>query len=186
MNCKQSHDQLMRYFDHNIKNKEWELLNQHLNSCKSCFDLFNHLQGILDALETAQPVEPPPGLEKLTLQRIRSLPASQPNGQYEFTKLIYASVSIVALSLVLVIGLSLKNANLFDLILLGRHLTYSFSGIVINVQIIYEVVSGFFATTLFSIFRQIEFVYMAAIPVTFFLAIKTVFAKLVNHKTGSI
>jgi hypothetical protein len=169
-----------------LDNNEWKLLNHHITSCNSCHDLFNHLQEILGALETATPVEPSPGLEKLALDRIRSLPLSANNGQYEFTKLVYGSMLVVVLSLLLVISLSLKNANLFDLILQGRRLIYLFSGIAMNVQIIYQVGSGFFATTLFSIFRQIEFVYMAAIPVTVFLAIKTVFAKLVRHKTSFI
>ncbi len=180
MNCTQCHNYLMRHFDRNLDNKEWDLLNRHLHSCKSCFGLFSHLEEILGALETACPPELPSGLEELTLQRIKSLSAFRPNSQSGYSKLAYGSILTVVLSLALVVGLSLNNAGFSGLILQGRHLAYLFSGVVIDLQIVYRFGSTFFQTALLSIYHQIEMAYVAVILAAVFLALKTVFAKLGN------
>ena len=184
MNCKQCHEHLMRYFDHNLKNEEWELLHSHLDSCQSCHDLFGELTVILGSLEAIPPVEPDPGLEKKILKRIQTLPALVKRGGDGLFKLFIGSLSVIVTLFLLVTTLTFNNISFFDMLIQGMNLIYSFSGVVLDFQIIYHFITGLFSKTLFSIFQQVQSVYTIAIFMTVFLTVKTVYGKLVAPKNA--
>jgi hypothetical protein len=165
----------MRHFDHALSEGERELLDQHIGFCPRCRALMGDLQGIMQTLETAPPMEPPSDLEKLVMNRIQSLPVSQSNGSNNLIKALYGSMSMAAVMLTCAVSLGLHEAGILDLFLLSAHGLNSFLEKAWNFQIVYNLLSGVFSQMIFSILNTIQAVYIIA----GFTAIVVGFKKLV-------
>lgn len=187
LKCNQCHNHLMRYFDHVLSQTEIDDLYQHLDSCKTCHQKFTELQTIMASLENSPMVEPPLVLEEAILNRIHacaqsSLPVSTDQTDYGLTRLIYGSLTAIMAILVIISTLYWKDTGFFDFILEGRRILYSITTTVMNLQIIYQVSSGLFASALIAVLRQIQTVYVTVILITVCLTIKTALSKM--FKTG--
>ena len=172
MNCSRYQDFLMRYFDHDLSKNEWELLDQHLNSCSSCRTLFCDLTGILNVLETAVPVEPQPDLERLVLNRVMSLQVHSDKNLNALLKAIYGSLAGAAILFLFVMSWTLGNTSWFELLLLSRQYLDVFSGIALNLQIIYQMATGLFSPTILSVFRELQAICTFVLFILVFIAVK--------------
>ncbi len=186
MNCKECHQQLMDYFDHNRESKGLQLLHSHLDSCQGCRELFDELTVILGTLEATSMVEPESGLEKKVMKRIQSLPVLVKQGDDGLSKMFMGSLSVIFTLILLISTPILNHISFLDMLIHGRSFIYRLSGIVLDCQIIYHFVSGLFSTFLFSLLQQIQSVYTIALFMTVFLGVKAVYGKLAVVKNGSI
>jgi len=166
-------DIVMRYFDHSrarrhdLPPSDQEVLHRHLDSCPGCRALFNDFNEIFGVLETAPPVEPSPELIGLVLQQItppvRRVTPNSRQIQNELAKWIYGSLAGAAAVLLAAISMALTDTSFFELLLQARRFLNLFSGIAFNLQIIYQLVNGLFASAIFSVFREIQMCFMAAL-----------------------
>jgi predicted anti-sigma-YlaC factor YlaD len=197
MKCNRYHELLMRHFDRDLNNEERELLHFHLESCPDCRNLYGELHRIFHSLETAAPVEPDPGLEKLLLERIKTLPAtglktvSKPalktasDEAPGLAKMIYGWLAAALVLLLWAIHLTLQDAGAAGLLLQSRKYLAFLSGIALDSQIICQVVAGVFTKSMLSIFREIQNIYLAAILFGVVLTVRFAAVQLVNPKPDS-
>lgn len=186
MKCNRYQELLMRHFDGDLNNEEQELLQQHLNGCPGCRNLYGDLHHILTPLETAAPVEPHPGLEKMVLERVKKLPVTflktAPNGESGLAKMIYGWLAVALVLLMLAIHLALRDAGLYQLFLQSRQYFSFLSGIALDSQIFCQVVSSVFAQVVLSIFREIQSICLAAVLFGIVLTIRFTAVKLAHPK----
>jgi len=181
LKCEKYEALIMRYFDHDLSGNEQKKLDQHLDSCPSCSLLFSQLNGILDTLENTKPAEPELHLERVVMDRIMSLPA-QPcnNEQYRSVRLVYGSFAGIIALLLWVVSLVVQDSGFPDLIQVGRDYLEMFSGFMVDLQILYQIVAGFFPSEMFSLVLTIQFIFIASVVMLAFVAMKIAF----NGSTG--
>ena len=172
MKCNQSQELIMRYFDHNLSRESRNLLDEHLNGCPECRNLYKDLHRILTPLEIPVPVEPGPGLEKLVLERIQTLPETKPSQDNELARIIYGSLAAALVFLLFIIHWSLQQVSFTQLLLQSRQYFNFLSGIVLNSQIIYRVITSVFGEAASAIFREIQNISQAAVLFGIILIIK--------------
>ena len=181
LKCEKYEALIMRYFDHDLSGHKREKLDRHLNSCPDCRLLFSQLSGILDTLEKTEPPAPEPHLERLVMDRIMSLPA-QPcnNEQYRSVRLVYGSFAGIIALLLWVVSLVVQDSGFPDLIQVGRDYLEMFSGFMVDLQILYQIVAGFFPSEMFSLVLTIQFIFITSVLMLAFVAMKIAF----NGSTG--
>ena len=181
LKCEKYEALIMRYFDHDLSGNKQKKLDQHLDSCSKCRLLFSQLSGIMDTLENTKPAEPEPHLERLVMDRIMSLPAEPDNNeQYSLTTLFYGSAAGIVAVLLWAISLIVQDSGLPDLIQAGKHYLDVFSGFMVDLQIVYQIVAGLFPSEMFSLVLTIQFIFIASVLMLAFVAMKTAF----NGPTG--
>jgi predicted anti-sigma-YlaC factor YlaD len=181
LKCEKYEGLLMRYFDHDLSEHEQEKLDQHLDSCSNCRLLFLQLSGIMDALENTKPAEPEPYLERLVMDRIMSLPAQPDNNtQYSLTMLVYGLAAGIVALLLWAISLTVQDSGFLDLIQVGKQYLDVFSGFMVDLQIVYQILAGLFPSEMFSLFLAIQFIFIASVLMLAFVVMKTAF----NGSTG--
>jgi len=181
LKCDRHQDLMMRYFDHNLSEHELETLDQHLDSCPSCRLLFSQLSGILTTLESAalaepQALEPPADWERLVLDRVMSLPVQPDKDESVSAKVVYGSVSGIAALLLWAISLTHQGAGLADLLLAGRHYLDLSSGMMLNLQVVYQIAASLFSSEIQSLFLGIRNFFFFAMFLSVLVAVKMVFA----------
>ena len=181
LKCDKHEALIMRYFDGDLDGQERKELDQHLDSCPSCSLLFSQLNGILDTLENTKPAEPELHLERVVMDRIMSLPA-QPcnNEQYRSVRLVYGSFAGIIAMLLWTISLIVQDSGFPDLIQVGRDYLDMFSGFMVDLQILYQIVAGFFPSEMFSLVLTIQFIFITSVLMLAFVAMKIAF----NGSTG--
>lgn len=182
MECNQYQKLLMRRFDHDLNCKERELLAQHLNGCPDCRSLYEDLHRILASLETAAPVEPDPGLEKMILEQIKTLPAVNLNGELGLIKMIFGWLAAALVLLYMAIHLTVQDAGLYGILLQGRQYSSFLSGIALDSQIFFHVISSVFTQAIVSISRVLQNICWATILFGIVLAVRFMTAKPANPK----
>jgi len=176
MKCNQYQKLMMRYFDHEVNPEQRMLLDDHLNGCPECRKLYTDLHRILTPMEIPVMMEPEPGLEKLVLERVKTLPMVQCGEDNGLAKLIYGSLAVALVFLVLFIQMTWRESGFFQLLLQSRHYLNVLSGIAMESQIIYRVITSVFAENVSAIARDIQNICQAAILFGIVLIIKfTVF-----------
>lgn len=181
LKCDKYEGLLMRYFDHDLSGREQEKLDQHLDSCSKCRLLFSQLSGILVTLENTDMPEPEPRLEGLVMEQIMLLPAQPDNKeQYRLTTLIYGMFAGIVALLLWIISLTIQDSGFLDLIQVGKLYLDVFSGFMVDLQIVYQIVAGLFPSEMFSLVLTIQFIFIASVLMLVFVAMKTAF----NGSTG--
>lgn len=145
MKCDRYHDLVMRHFDHVLDAGEEERLRLHLEACPHCRALFDDLRGILGTLETAPQGEADPGLERLVMDRLDTMPASAPGAADGIREGLYGSMGVAALLLVCVAPFEFPATGYLDLITGGIRGLSSIMEMAWIAQTVYDLASGFFA-----------------------------------------
>ncbi len=71
MNCNESQNYIMRYFDRDLNDIEQAMLKQHLKSCEQCSEEFSSMQQIFTEIEQdTEFLEPPEDFELQVMNRI--------------------------------------------------------------------------------------------------------------------
>lgn len=162
MKCKRCQNLIMRHFDHALLEDERKQLERHLDSCPKCRSLMADLQGIMQTLETARPLEPPSGMEQLVMNRIQSLPESPAHGPNNLITALYGSMSAAAVMLACAVAMGLGGNGILTLVSQGAAGLNSFLEQAWNFQIVYNLLSVFFSQMIFSIVNTIQAVYVIA------------------------
>lgn len=182
MKCNQYQELLMRHFDRDLNDSKQKLLYRHLNECPDCRNLFKDLHRILTPLETATPVEPAPGLEKMILEQIKTLPAVNLNGELGLIKMIFGWLAAALVLLYMAIHLTVQDAGLYGILLQGRQYSSFLSGIALDSQIFFHVISSVFTQAIVSISRVLQNICWATILFGIVLAVRFMTAKPANPK----
>jgi len=181
LKCEKYEALIMRYFDHDLSGNELKKLDQHLDSCSKCRLLFSQLGGILGTLEkTMPPAGPEPYLERLVMDRIMSLPAQPDTNEQHLSAKLYGSFAGIIAMLLWTISLIVQDSGFPDLIQVGRDYLDMFSGFMVDLQILYQIVAGFFPSEMFSLVLTIQFIFITSVLMLAFVAMKIAF----NGSTG--
>ncbi len=71
MNCNEAQNNMMRYFDRDLKDIEQVELKQHLENCENCSEEFSNLKQIFTEIEQdTESLEPPEDFELQVMNRI--------------------------------------------------------------------------------------------------------------------
>jgi hypothetical protein len=170
----------MRYFDHKLSREEQDLFYKHLDHCPECRNLYDDLDHILTPLEAAGPVEPDPGIEQIILEKIQEQPVSLSRPEPGLAKLIYVWVAFACILLMLAIQWTLGGMDFPQLLLQIRQYINSFSGIALDLQIIYQFIASIFTQGLVSILWEIHYIGLAAFLFGIILTIRFTAVKPAN------
>ncbi len=162
MKCRRYRELVMRHFDHALGEDERERLDQHMDSCPNCRAFMEELQGILQAMETAPPVEPPAELEKLVMNRIQSFPESPARGSNNQVKALYGSMSAAAVLLACMVTPGLHEDGIINLLLQGVRGLNSFLENAWKFQVVYNLLYGVFSHMIVPFLNTIQAVYIVA------------------------
>jgi hypothetical protein len=154
--CDRYENLLMRQFDHELSDDEREVLNGHLHSCPSCLLLSSDLTGILNPLETATPLEPPPDLERAVLSLVESLGVVPVGNSSGPTKVVCGSLAGLLAVLCLLVGPQVLDIGLLELVAAGTRYLDWFSSILLNLQIAYQIVASLFLPAMSFVIRDIQ------------------------------
>ncbi|HEX2925431.1 MAG TPA: zf-HC2 domain-containing protein [Ruminiclostridium sp.] len=125
MNCNQSQNLMMKYFDRDLNDIEEAQLKQHLKSCSNCSEEFSNFKQIFTEIEQDPEIEPPEDFELQVMDRIEkeTFMYKKPKDDSTF---VY-NILMVAVSLVFVIvfgGIMWEALNKPIGILQEAHLTW--------------------------------------------------------------
>ncbi len=81
MQCRETNDLIMKYFDHDISELEIEMLLKHNEKCPGCALEFDAMKEALSALEELPLLEVPEGFEAKVLESIRMRDAAVNHAQ---------------------------------------------------------------------------------------------------------
>lgn len=183
--CDRYRDLLMRQLDHELSDDERVLLNQHLDSCPSCPVLSSDLTGILIALESATPLEPPPDLELVVLSRVASLEvASTGNGGGPAKVLCGALAGLMALLCALV-GPRVLDISPIELLATGTGYLDWFSSILFNLQIAYQIAASPFLPAMSFVVRDVQILSVLFMGLAFVGAIRATVGGLADGNRHS-
>lgn len=70
MNCNESQNYMMKYFDRDLNDIEEAQLKQHIKSCRICSEEFSNLKQIFTEIEQDPEIEPPEDFELQVMDRI--------------------------------------------------------------------------------------------------------------------
>lgn len=177
LNCSKYENLLMRYFDHDLKEREQKKLNEHLDSCPDCRLLFSQLSGILNTLENAKPAEPEPDLQRLVMDRVMALPPQAENNQYRLIGVAYGLLAGVVALILLISGITIQESGFSDIILAARQYLDMISIFVMDMQIAYQIVAGMFPSEIYSLFLSIQFIFIASILMIALVAVRRTYSR---------
>ena len=115
MNCSESNDYMMRYFDGNQNDIENAQLKQHLKSCNRCSEYLDSLKEIFCVIETDNAIEPPPDFEINIMKRIDALELTRKKRADGILIFIYSFVTVILTAVAVAFMARINGINLFDL-----------------------------------------------------------------------
>jgi hypothetical protein len=163
MNCRyfQRHFQ-MKYFDRAMTAADQDRLWRHLNSCERCRACFTELQEILDSLPTIPSMTPPPDFERRIMDRIKQTPHTQAQplkGPFTWrtpSGSILALIPLLLLQMILILGINLRSATIFDLVEPAGQIINHCSLILILIQNTWAALSHLFPAQFSGIMAQLQ------------------------------
>jgi hypothetical protein len=184
MKCKKYYKLVMRYFDHDLTESEQKLLSLHTQACQHCRTLFDKLNKIFVVLEDAPPVEPDPNLEKSVLARVKSLPLFPVKDEYRLIKNICGPIALLVFLLFSTIAHNVQTTDFSDILFHGADYLNSFTEILWNLQIIYDISSGLFPQMTVPLFQNIQSFYITGVIFAVVLCFKIAIGlgKMKNEK----
>ncbi|HEX3048651.1 MAG TPA: zf-HC2 domain-containing protein [Bacillota bacterium] len=175
MNCRyfQRHFQ-MKYFDRRMTAEDQKRLWRHLNSCERCRDCFTELQEILGSLSGAPLITPQPDLERRIIDRIKQtpFPTRVPAGS------IFAQVPLLLLLMILILGINLRTATLFDLVEPAGQLINHSSFALILIQNIWDTINCIFPIQVSGVMAQLQWISLMVILTSLTLLVRNVVSKI--------
>lgn len=104
MNCNQSQDTMMKFFDKDINDIEEAQLKNHLKTCKICSEEFKSLKEIFLDIEQIPEIEPPEDFELQVMNRIeKEVPLyKKSSGESEFVMNIL--LTAISFTVVIIFG----------------------------------------------------------------------------------
>lgn len=118
MSCEQTNEYIMKYLDGTLNDIENAQLKQHTKTCMNCRQQFNDLCMIFDALEDAEPIEPPMDFEAQVMKRIASQKAAEKERNANIAAFLYNIALSLSIVLLTAFVINLNNSVSFSGILL--------------------------------------------------------------------
>jgi hypothetical protein len=115
MNCNESNEYMMRYFDGNQNDIENAQLKQHVKSCSTCNRDFESLKEIFCAIETKNSIEPPQDFEVNVMEKINALEMTRKKRADAILIFTYSFVTVILTALAVLFMARLNGINIFDL-----------------------------------------------------------------------
>lgn len=139
MNCQESYDYMMKYFDGDMNDIEQAQFRQHLKACKSCSENFESMSEIFGILKEESGVEPPLNFEAGVMQRLEAVEEARRRRTERILFAIYSLATAILGVLTFVFIIDLKDSALEYLASASAH-----SGVV---NVIYFIVDKFYYLT---------------------------------------
>lgn len=136
MNCNESNEYIMKYFDRDLNDIESAQLKQHLKSCKKCSEDFQSMNKIINCLENESILEMPENFEMDVMSKIKCLEVDRKKKSSRNLVFLYNLITLVSVVALLAFIINLKDVNIFDTLSYFRENFKSFSSII---EILYQV-----------------------------------------------
>jgi DNA phosphorothioation-dependent restriction protein DptG len=115
MNCKESNDYMMSYFDGNQNDIEHAQFKQHLKSCSCCSRDFESMKEIFCAIESKDSIEPPQDFEVNVMKKINSFEMTRKKRADAVLIFTYSFVTVILTALAVAFMARLNGINIFGL-----------------------------------------------------------------------
>jgi predicted anti-sigma-YlaC factor YlaD len=116
MTCKKNREQIMKFYDNTISEKELAVLEEHMSTCDSCKSLLNEYAGIFQRMESLTVPAAEPELESDVMERVRRMDLPGWEKGDGFKSALAGSLGLMAVLLVLHLGLHVLMVSIFDLL----------------------------------------------------------------------
>ena len=176
MKCKQYQNLIMRYFDHELNEKEKYILKQHIDLCLACSTLFKELNGILNTLEKSPKVDVTPEIEQSVLAGIESIPPYSPIDKNLPSRIIYGTTGFAVLIIVLFAAFTFQ-ASIIDLFFAAIEYGDSIAKYIWNIQMVYGITYEFYTEAVNTISRTIQYAFAAGIICSGIICLKNIINK---------
>jgi len=113
MNCKDSNDNVMKFFDKNCNDIENIQFRQHLKSCKKCSEDFEKMDEIFNFLQEDGIVEPPEDFETEVMGKIGLLEGKRREKTAKSLVILYNMTALISIVLLMVFVTNLKEIDVF-------------------------------------------------------------------------
>ncbi len=117
MNCKQSEEAFMRYFDHLSNDVEIAAIKQHIKSCQRCAQQFDQMDDILGSLEHVEEIAIPKEFEKDVMFKVSSYALLKQEKSRKFQAILVIAMLFVSSAPLVAFGTAFLSLNPFQVIL---------------------------------------------------------------------
>ncbi|HHW48711.1 MAG TPA: hypothetical protein GXX14_08870 [Clostridiaceae bacterium] len=189
MNCEQSQELMMKYFDGNLNDIESRQFKQHLVVCGKCNEDFKKLDSILNSLENAAIAEPPQDFEANVMEKVRAFEMEEKKKTGNMLMLLYNLTAVISVALMvaffagtrgITLPESLKLADIYARSLAGT-ISAVLSALTAVLSLVTEVAGTLFQVG-FSIIIDYYYVFLTLMAIL--VAIQKMFFVLVEQDRG--
>lgn len=112
MNCEQSQELMMKYFDGDFNDIEKQQFKQHLMMCGKCNEDFKQLGSILNFLGDAVDVEPPQDFEANVMEKVHAFELEKKKKTGKILILLYNLTVVISVALLIVFFAGTKGVTI--------------------------------------------------------------------------
>ena len=158
---------MMKFFDGEYNELEYEIFEEHLKCCKKCAFDFTSMKEVLSAVETDALADPPEDFEARVMEKVRCAKSAKRQKASKWITILYNSVAVIS---VLLAAVLMSGKNISDLINILKQIGMCLVSFRSLIQTVFTITMGIvnpIADALI-ILRQIsaaimqEYVYMVA------------------------
>jgi len=189
MNCEQSQELMMKYFDGNLNDIENQKFKQHLMMCEKCREDFEQLDGILNSIGDAIAVEPPQDFEENVMEKVHAFELERRKKTGKILMLLYNMTAVASVALLIVFFAGTREITMPEILkiikLCAGFLAGTGSAMLSVLTAFFSLVTGV-VRTLFHVFFSIltDYYYIVLTLMAILVAIQKMFFVLVEQDRG--
>jgi predicted anti-sigma-YlaC factor YlaD len=189
MNCEQSQELMMKYFDGDFNDIENQQFKQHLMMCGKCNEDFKQLGSILNFIGDAVAVEPPQDFEANVMEKVHAFELEKKKKMGKMLMLLYNLTAVISIALLIVFFAGMKGATIPETLKLVDicigSLAGTISAMLSALSAVFSLMTGVFRTLFqvgFSIITDHYYIFLTLMAIL--VAIQKMFFVLVEQDRG--